>query len=208
MKNVIVLAVMIIIQSPAAKAQGVTQVEDRNKRLQIERMVFERWNKFRPVWYFWLFHNKYKKEDRRNIFQLAPTLLATEFNNQQTAIEKEKVDTIAHFHLMKEANILAEKHYHLHYKKIFDRLNQSINELLIKCHATNVSNADISVFRDEQELLHEYLLSVRIGHTDPGESQEAMAEIQREMETLRNNMIKTINLYRLRSRIKNIQYQP
>ncbi len=200
--------IMVTFQFPIAIAQGVTAVEDRNKRFQIERTVFKRWNKFRPVWYFWLFHNKYKKKDKRNIFQLVPTLLATELNHQQTDIEKEKVDTITHFYLMKEANILAEKHYHLHYKKVFEKLDRDIEELFVQCYTVNMAGEDIAVFRDEQILLHEYLETVRSWHTDPGESQEAMAAIQSEMETLRNSMIKTINLYKLKNRIINIQYRP
>ena len=75
-----------------SQAQVVSIVKDRYKTRQLENMVFMRWGGFRPKWYYFLFHNKYRKgPDRRTMLQLLPTDLVIRQTKEKSEEEKSSV---------------------------------------------------------------------------------------------------------------------
>ena len=74
LKNLTIIILLILGFKMSSHGQAVSVVKDPYKQRQIENMVFMRWGGFKPKWYYFLFHNKYRKgPDRRTILQLVPT---------------------------------------------------------------------------------------------------------------------------------------
>ena len=167
----IVLAVL-----GALPLYGQWIVEDRNSRWQRERMAYQRWDKFRPKWYFVLNHNRYRKgPDRRTVKQLYPALATMELNVEESQEEREKAAQWEGHHLAQQANVLAEKHYWLRFKPELDSYRNQFYAL-----ALPLETAPPGVMQplyDEAAMLDEYLAITREGNSNPGESQAAMAEI-------------------------------
>ncbi|MBT28824.1 MAG: hypothetical protein CMO01_04105 [Thalassobius sp.] len=184
------------------------QVQDKNTRYQVEREVITRWGKFKPKWYYILLHNKYRKgEDRRNILQLYPTMLYLEKNRIKAENQLENTTEVSEYKIAEQANIIAEKHYHLHFKAIFDRLTKRYNTLLFQGYDLGVSTLDRQQFIDEKLMLDNYLEAVRSENIEPGESQEAMTQIQKDYETLIAVMHKTNNLYKTKNKFTTIDIE-
>lgn len=198
MKKLTLIPIILILLLSNITASGQTTVNSRNTRYQVEREVFIRWNKFRPKWYFWLFHNKYRKgPDRRNIIQLLPTAAFVRINLDDTMEEKEDIDTLYAQAIWREFNIVAESHYHLHFKKIFNNLNNDIDEMLAESLELGIDAEHYNILSFEQERINEHLKIIREGHLENGDSQEAMKDIQHEFEELRGSISKLLGMYRL-----------
>jgi hypothetical protein len=72
-------------------------VRDPYKQRQLENMVFMRWGGFKPKWYYFLFHNKYRKgPDRRTILQLVPTDLVIGQTKEKSEEEGEDAEMYVH----------------------------------------------------------------------------------------------------------------
>lgn len=204
MKIIFITIGFLLIMAHLTKGQMT--VEDKNKRRQAERMVSIRWGKFKPWWYFALFHNKYKNgKDKRIMLQLAPTLASLKLNSDETENEKDDISDVHGYQVAQQANTLAESHYWLHYKKVFERLDKAYYMLYIKCTENKVSAHDILKFEDERSMLHEYLQAVREGNIVKGESAEAMGQIKNDYKRLIAAMKVTINLYGIKRRFLEIK---
>ena len=179
----ITLVMLLIMANSTSFAQ--MPVQDKNSRYQRERMVFQRWNNFRPKWYFRLFHNRYRKgPDRRNIYQLAPTMFLLNLNAKHIADEQDEADEWESYEVAQQANIIAESHYHTYFKQRFARLQTRFSTLYQRCEELEVSAATLQELSAESGMLEEYLGTVRQGNTNPGESREAMKEILKDYEAL------------------------
>jgi hypothetical protein len=96
-------------------------VRDPYKQRQLENMVFMRWGGFKPKWYYFLFHNKYRKgPDRRTLLQLLPSDAVIRLNKEKTEDEADEVLEMYAMQYYDAANRGLELHYHFHFKQIFD----------------------------------------------------------------------------------------
>lgn len=116
---------------------GQTVAEDESKKRQSEAIVFKKWHwkHFRPRWYYWLFHNRYRKgEDRRFIKQTTPNYATSYY--QKTLIEKEKdsVNKMHKFYLAQDLDAIPSNRikYDLLIKDEYEELNDKLNSLKIQ----------------------------------------------------------------------------
>lgn len=181
-------------------SKGQMAVENKNGRYQVEREVFVRWNKFKPAWMYTLFFKKYKKGDKRNILQLAPTLASLELNSEETEDEKDDMTDIHDYMVAEQANIIAETHYYLRYEGIFNDLDDMFSALYNECQDNDVAQYDLDIFENEKEMLHEYLKAVREGHIYKGESADAMDQIEADYKLLLKAMIITSDIHKVKNR--------
>ncbi len=179
----IILMILLVLTSSTSFAQ--MPIQDRNSRYQRERMVFQRWNAFRPKWYFRLFHNRYRKgPDRRNVRQLAPTLFLLNRNAGYIAGEQKETNEWESYKLAQQANIMAESHYHIYFRQRFGQMQSRFSDLYQRCMELEVSEPTLQELSAESAMLKEYLNAVREGNTEPGASREAMKEILKDYGTL------------------------
>lgn len=202
-KQVIICLILLLFASLYCCAQ--VPVHDKNTVYQAEREVFIRWDNFKPKWYFWLFHNKYRNaDDKRNFIQLYATMLVVKQTQFKTANQKENTDKVASYDIAKQANIEAETHYHLHFKPIFDELDKRYNTLISTSISLNVSLNDMQNFVDEKLMLENYIEAVRNGNVEKGESHDAMRQIQKDYEKLIAVINKTNSLYKVKNKFTEI----
>src|SRR5690606_15335761 len=120
--------------------------------------------------------------------------------SEETENEKDDISDVHDYHVAQQANIIAESHFHLHYKPVFNELDDYYDNLYQLAIDNGVSIGDLSVFESERTMLHEYLEAVRDGNIVKGESAEAMEEIQSDYEKLLSVMARTISVYMTRNR--------
>uniref|UniRef100_UPI0023ED0773 hypothetical protein n=1 Tax=Pontibacter litorisediminis TaxID=1846260 RepID=UPI0023ED0773 len=146
------LTILLSTACTAAAQAPVSIVNSKNTRYQLEREVVTRWGKFRPKWYFMLFHNKYRKgEDRRNIHQLAPTMIALWGNKANTEKQEEEVSQVYEQELFKAADRSLNKGYHLLYAPKFDRLYRELDALQLEAMSAGVDADMILKLRQARE---------------------------------------------------------
>jgi hypothetical protein len=121
MTRIVLIAFILTVGLNHITAGQVAVVRDPYKQRQLENMVFMRWGGFKPKWYYFLFHNKYRKgPDRRTLLQLLPTDAVIRLNKEKTEDEADEVVEMYAMQYYDAANRGLELHYHFHYKQIFD----------------------------------------------------------------------------------------
>ena len=107
-------------------------------------------------------------------------------------------------HLADQANILAESHFHLHYKKKIDRLNLRFNTLLSESYTLGVSTKNTSLFIQERDMLNNYLDALRKGNIGQAESAEGMQQILDDYNDLITAMQATNKIYESANKINTL----
>jgi septation ring formation regulator EzrA len=169
-------------------------------------MVFMRWGGFRPKWYYILFHNKYRKgPDRRTMLQLVPTDLVIRQTKDKSDEEKDDVEIMFSEETWDAINRASETHYHVHFKPLFDKLNRDIDALIARGITINTHADAIQSFRMEQERLNGEIEIIRKGWLEKGDSAEAMKAIEKDLRSLKGNLIKFMNLQTINQKYLSIQ---
>ena len=190
-KITLILFVYILI---AQIAFGQLIVTDKYKRRQMENMVITRWGKFKPKWYYILFHNKYRKgEDRRTMLQLLPTIASITITEEQSNEEKEDTDQLYQQALWITSNRTLEPVYHLYYKPKIQKLNLEIDALIARSLQEHVDPTVINTFQFEQSRLNEQVDILRKGFLSQGESTKGMEEIEQELKKLKGMVQKYLD---------------
>ena len=203
MRKIILVLFVFILSVQIAFGQQV--VHDKYKRRQMESMTVTRWGKFIPKWYYILFHNKYRKgEDRRNMWQLLPTMASITITEEQSNQEKEDTDQLYQQALWITTNRTLESIYHLYYKPRFHKLNLEIDALIAKALQEHVDITVIETFQFERTRLNEQVDILRKGFLSQGESEQGMTEIEQELKQLKG----MIHSYLSHQRILNKYMQP
>jgi len=201
-KNTIILFAFILMTQIAF---GQQIVNDKYKRRQMESMTVTRWGKFKPSWYYILFHNKYRKgEDRRNMWQLLPTMTSIAITEEQSNQEKEDADQLYQQALWTTSNRMLEPVYHLYFKPGFIKLNLEIDALIASSLQEHVDLTVIETFQFERTRLNEQVDILRNGFLPQGESEQGMKEIEQELRQLKG----MIHSYLSHQRILNKYTQP
>ena len=203
MRKIIFILFINIFTTQVAFGQQI--VNDKYKRRQMESMVITRWGKFKPKWYYILFHNKYRKgEDRRTMLQLLPTIASITITEEQSNQEKEDTDQLYQQALWITSNRTLGPVYHLYYKPKIQKLNLEIDILITRSQQENVDPTVIETFQYERTRLNEQIDILRKGFLSQGESTKGMEEIEQELKRLKG----MIHSYRNHQRILNKYIQP
>ena len=203
MRKITLILFVFILSAQIAFGQQI--VTDKYKRRQMESMVITRWGKFKPKWYYILFHNKYRKgEDRRNMWQLLPTMTSIAITEEQSNQEKEDADQLYQQALWTTSNRMLEPVYHLYFKPGFIKLNLEIDALIASSLQEHVDLTVIETFQFERTRLNEQVDILRNGFLPQGESEQGMKEIEQELRQLKG----MIHSYLSHQRILNKYTQP
>lgn len=165
------------------------RVNNRYVNDQLKRQVFIYWpnkkRKFKPRWYFWLFHNKYRKgPDRRNIWQLLPTVAFTTLNEQDSELEGEDVDVWYKQEVNKGLDRTLNKRWNIYEKKKFGEINVKIATQLEKSTSLNANTGFIFKVLNEQERINGDVKVIRDSYMDDAEKGEAYQNYLKELKTL------------------------
>ena len=203
MRKIILILFAFILSAQIAFGQQI--VNDKYKRRQMESMTVTRWGKFIPKWYYILFHNKYRKgEDRRNMWQLLPTMASIAITEEQSNTEKEDTDQLYQQALWITSNRTLEPVYHLYYKPKIRELNLDIDALITSSLREHVDRTVIETFQFERTRLNEQVDILRKGFLSQGESEQGLKEIEQELKQLKG----MIQKYLSHQRILNKYTQP
>jgi hypothetical protein len=184
----------------------VSRVNNRHVRLQMEREVVTRWNEFRPLWYFQLFHNQYRTGgDKRNMLVLTPTYGLNVITNG----ESEKFDDITDT-LFIQKNLVAldritNKRYHLlGEKRKLDAINLKLNELHLEAINRNIPVRTRNEALEIHRLINERLDLILDSYMDDSKKGEELQTLLEEYEHLYESYVRTIhhqgNLIKIGSR--------
>ncbi len=133
MKKALLIFMLFFIITQSTTAQQ--KVKDKAKNRQLESLVFKKWSRsyFRPKWYYWLFHNKYRKgEDRRYIKQTLPTVATSIVERKETEKQADKVDK----DYKDEIAIAIDHKFNYKYNMLYRDLFNKMFSKLYACNAT------------------------------------------------------------------------
>lgn len=203
MKSLFISFVFFLLFIESAGAQSI--VRDRSTKRQMENMVFMRWGGFRPKWYYFLFHNKYRKgPDRRTMLQLVPTDLLIRQTAKKSKEEKDDVYILYKQEAWEGIHRAYGIHYYLYFKAIFDKLNQDIDALITRGISINTHPNAIRAFRKEQERLNGEIAIIRDGWLEKGDSAEAMQQRESDFRLLKGNILKLLHVQTIYVKYQNI----
>ncbi|MCK5702566.1 MAG: hypothetical protein KAI29_15485, partial [Cyclobacteriaceae bacterium] len=90
-------------------------------------------------------------------------------------------------------------------KPLFEKLNRDIDALIARGITINTHASAIQSFRMEQDRLNGEIKIIRKGWLEKGDSAEAMKEIEKDLRSLKSNLIKFINLQTINQKYLSIQ---
>ena len=195
----------LLLVSVMANAQAATQVNGRPVRRQLESMVFMKWDKnyFRPKWYYYLFHNKYRKgEDRRTILQLLPAAAFVTINQEKAEQQNEDTQEVGRQQGWSFVNHTANAHYRLIFRKKLDKLSGEITDLIGEGQSAGMENEVVVRLQQERERLEDEVKIIKEGYLNEGVKSEEFIRIEQEMNVLKGFISELLYYYRLRSKYK------
>ncbi len=177
------MILMILFTAGIAPAQTV--VRDHNTRRQIQRLTHQRWEKFRPRWYFVLFHNRYRKgEDRRIIRQLTPTLATMQANRDQASEENSELEQVTTEQLADAASRQAPLPYWLHFQQQLERYHARFTREQHAARLAGVPAPYLQILQQEAIGLTQSEELVVNGYMAPGDLQQSLRRLTGEWEVL------------------------
>lgn len=196
MKRSLLILSLVLICLTVGTAQTGVPVVSPNTRLQLEREVMTRWNRFNPRWYFILFHNKYRTgPDRRNIKQLAPIMAATRRTSFESEQEDEDVTNIRDQEMFKMADRSLNKSWYLLYENKIDGLNNRIAQLNAQAIAAGVDFDMLVALKAEQERINADIKLTKDAYQDDAKKAEQFRIALNDLTTLRGYYLRLINLF-------------
>lgn len=127
--------------------------QGKNVQYAFERIVYKRWDKFRPWWWFKIVYRKYDDEDRRNILQLVPTVVETSITKDYTESQKKSVDTIFRAKVIDAIDRVNNKRWIL-----FDE--DKVNEMVVRITEKLNRGGQLGWSTSEQLVLGRKLLAI------------------------------------------------
>ncbi|SDM54332.1 hypothetical protein SAMN05421823_11571 [Catalinimonas alkaloidigena] len=196
----------LIGQLTLTSVEAQTVVIDQAKRRQLESMVFMRWSKsyFRPKWYYRLMHNQYRTgEDRRTILQLTPTLAFTEINRLKSEDEEQSVEVMQEQRVREALDRSANLTYQLVYRKSLAQQLATLQQLVQDCAVLGLDPSSLQRVRDEVERHRDRIDQIRQAYVEEGRKMEQWMQLENDLFTLTNRLIKLRRLCQLRQRFTN-----
>ena len=201
MKTLILTIISVLFISQSVFAQKA--VRDPYKRRQLEAMVFMKWNKghFRPKWYYWLFHNKYRRgEDRRTIKQLLPIYAYANLEKYESEDAEEQSNEMMKQELTQDLNKRANLSYHLYYKNVFAEIKDDCNQYIIKAYDLGLDADVVDQLIFERERIDGHVEIILEGYLDNGDTNEGLKNIETEYREYRAFLKKFVKLYETRKK--------
>lgn len=190
-RRYILTALLVLMLFTHHKSHAQHVVRDKYKQRQLENMVFIRWGKFRPRWYYFLFHRKYRNgPDRRTMLQLIPTKAAATHLQRRSEDEQKDVRKMYTMETWDALNRMFELHYIFYFRQVFDNLNKDIGSLISVGVGLETDPRTLHAFRKEQERLNNEIEIIRNGWLEKGESAEAMQDIETDLRVLKGRLIR------------------
>ncbi len=178
------------------RAQAVTIVEDDNKNSQIQREVlWTEWDGHSPGWFYWLYEffqdDPYRDKDRRNIFQLLPTVAMTQISKKESDKQKKYTDAMA----QDKAFILADLTVDYAYTMISTDMTAARNcaqEVIAKAQALGVYPDIVAKLTDEYVRIEGRITALRnsdLSNVDRQKGYQAEVESLRKLAVMGNRMV-------------------
>lgn len=203
MKKIFLIGCLGMLCIAEATAQAAVPVDSRNTRLQLEREVMTRWNRFNPTWYFALFHNKYRRgPDRRNMKQLVPLMAATRINKLEAEQEHADVTVIRDQEMFKMADRTLNKSWYLLYENKVNGLNHRITVLNAEAVAAGVDFEMLLALKTEQERINADITLTKEAYQDDAKKAEQFRIALNDLHTLRGYYLRLINLFNTSNKTK------
>jgi len=203
MKGNLLRLCLLLLPLAQATAQTAVPVVSPNTRLQLEREVMTRWNRFNPRWYFILFHNSYRTgPDRRNIKQLMPLIAATRINLSQAEQEEEDVEEIYNQEMFKMADRSLNKNWHLLYETKITGLNNRITFLNAEAINAGVDVDILLALKAEQERINADINLTKESYEADAKKAEQFRRALTDLTTLRGYYLRLITLFKTSNKNK------
>jgi hypothetical protein len=203
MKQCLLILSLILICLTSGTAQTAVPVVSPNTRLQLEREVMTRWNRFNPRWYFVLFHNQYRTgPDRRNIKQLMPLMVSTRLSAAATEQQDKDVTEVRNQEMFKMADRSLNKSWHLLYDNKINDLNKAIVLLNIEAIAAGVDFEMLMALKAEQERINADIEITRDAYQDDAKKAERFRIALQDLTELRGYYLRLINLFKTSNKTK------
>ncbi|MFL0137685.1 hypothetical protein [Tenacibaculum maritimum] len=167
-KKIIIIALLFFMMQ---ESYAQIPVRDNSKNRQSMAIVYRAWykNLFRPKWYYWLFHNRYRKgEDRRFIRQHLAEIAITKYQNSLVEKEKDSVAKTHRAYLMKDIDAVAANKvkYNLlikdEYRELMTKLSllplqQNINKANREFDSKNNFNFynEVAIFKERHDMIND-----------------------------------------------------
>jgi hypothetical protein len=186
----------IVTPSVFTPVQGQTEVEDENRNNQLQREVWwNEWDGHTPGWFYWLIElfqsDEYRDEDRRNLLQLLPTVLAVRTSKERTDKEKEYVDAVAQDKLFILADMEIDYAYELA-KSELNELRSRVTNNLSKAQKIGVYAAMIKEISNENQRIEGRIKALRksdLTNVDRQLGYQSEAEAFRKLLVLSSRII-------------------
>lgn len=159
-KKITILILLLILSVGEMNAQA--KVKDTPKRRQWNSVVYRKWSKsyFRPKWYYWLFHNRYRRgEDRRYIKQNLPNIATSAVQKRYVEIEKDSVTKTHDFYLKQDLDAIPANKlkYNLLIKDEYNELMKKlqalkVQDLILKCKSEFGTKFNIEYYNEIQRI--------------------------------------------------------
>jgi len=197
-KTISVLLITLGLSAASAnlQAQAVTIVEDDNKNSQIQREVlWYEWDGHSPGWFYWLYEffqdDPYRDKDRRNIFQLLPTVAMTQISKEESDKQKKYTNAIA----QDKAFILADLTVDYAYTMISSDMTAArhrAQEVIAKAQELGVYPDIVAKLIDEYVRIEGRIAALRnsdLSNADRQKGYQTEVESLRKLAVMGNRMV-------------------
>lgn len=184
------------------------RVYDERNTYQRERMVFVRWNKFKPDGLisqaYWLLHPGYKKKDKRPLGPVGPYLQhegLLQAQDNQDEQYRLYTDTIANNHLVEDVNSeggVLDVPYSFYYEGEFKKLQQAKDNVLLNQPPDVLTyllkNKLLDWYNTERAVLDDRINNIHNSYMDRGARILAYQRIQADYTKLTDSFTKVVML--------------
>ena len=169
------------------------QAQRQNSEYAFERIVFERWNRFRPWWWFKWVYRKYDDEDRRNILQLAPIMVSTTITMDYTENQKKNTDTIFRQQVNMAMDKVLQKRWILFDEARVLQKYEHIDELMGQLMANGMSVEELIRMEDIFFMQREKIEIVQDSYISDAEKSDAVNGYMKDLDDF-IDVLRYINL--------------
>lgn len=201
-------SMLTILTFLSVSAYSQKRVYDEANTYQRERMVFVRWNKFKPDGLisqaYWLLHPGYKKKDKRPLGPVGPYLQHEAFLQSQDNQDEQYrlyTDTIANKHLVEDVNSeggVLDVPYSYYYADRFEKLQKAKDNVLLNQKPDVLSflleNKILDWYNSEREVLDDRINNIHNSYIDRGSRILAYQRIEADYTKLTDSFTKVVLL--------------
>lgn len=194
---------------------GQKAVYDEANDMQRQRMVFVRWNKFKPDGlisglYWSILHPSYKKKDKRPLGPTGPYLLHEGLLQAQDNQDKEyrlSTDTMANKYLAEDANSeggILDVPYAAYYEDMFEMIRTAKDNVILNEPQDVIlyldKNQILEWYNQESEVLDDRIKIIHQSYMDRGARILAYQRIEAQYNQLTDSFTKVVKMAHMAAR--------